>query len=155
MIGWDSFIIINNHYTVGTGIVVYLLGVYIIVGFSRWLSGKNKNLLPMKEIQEKWVQYLGQKDSLEEEMATHSSILAWRISWTEESGRLQSTGLQRVIHDWAHYLVFLRSFLNRNTQYSCPYTAEDTACTPVPWAPASNTELQHGLWQSLLISHCG
>ena len=43
MIGWDSFIIINNHYTVGTGIVVYLLGVYIIVGISRWLSGKKKS----------------------------------------------------------------------------------------------------------------
>ena len=43
MIGWDSFIIINNNYTVGTGIVVYLLVVYIIVGISRWLSGKKKS----------------------------------------------------------------------------------------------------------------
>ena len=39
---------------------------------------------------------------LEEEMATHSSILAWRIPWTEKPGRLQSRGLQRVGHDWAH-----------------------------------------------------
>ena len=43
--------------------------------------------------------FLGQKDPLEEEMATHSSILAWRIPWTEEPGGLQSTGLQRVGHD--------------------------------------------------------
>ena len=45
------------------------------------------------------VQSLGQEDPLEE-MATHSSILAWRIPWTEEPGRLQSMGLQRVGHDW-------------------------------------------------------
>ena len=43
-------------------------------------------------MQETWVQLLGQEDPLEKEMATHSSILAWRISWTEELGGLQSTG---------------------------------------------------------------
>ena len=42
---------------------------------------------------------LGWEDPLEKEMATHSSILAWKISWTEESGGLQSRGLQRVGHD--------------------------------------------------------
>ena len=47
------------------------------------------------------VQSLGQEDSLEKEMATHSSILAWKIPWTEEPGRLQSMGSQRVGHDWA------------------------------------------------------
>ena len=46
-----------------------------------------------------WVLSLGQEDPLEKEMATYSSILAWGIPWTEESGRLQSTGLQRVGHD--------------------------------------------------------
>ena len=45
------------------------------------------------------VQSLGQEDLLEEGMATHSSILAWRISWTEKPGRLQSIGLQRVRYD--------------------------------------------------------
>ena len=44
---------------------------------------------------------LGREDPLEKEMATHSSILAWRIPWTEEPGGLQSTVLQRVRHDWA------------------------------------------------------
>ena len=48
---------------------------------------------------ETWVQSLGWEDPLEKEMATHSSILAWRIPWTEEPGGLQSTGLQRVGHD--------------------------------------------------------
>ena len=45
------------------------------------------------------VRSLGQEDPLEEGMATHTSILAWRIPWTEESGGLQSMGLQRVRHD--------------------------------------------------------
>ena len=46
-------------------------------------------------MQETWVQSLGQEDPLEKEMATHSSILAWRIPWTEDPGRLQSMELQR------------------------------------------------------------
>ena len=50
-------------------------------------------------MQETWVQSLGQKDPLEKEMATHSSTLAWKIPWTEEPGRLQSMGLQKVGHD--------------------------------------------------------
>ena len=45
-------------------------------------------------MQETWVQSLGQEDSMEKEMATHSSILAWEIPWTEEPGGLQSMGLQ-------------------------------------------------------------
>ena len=48
--------------------------------------------------QEKWVQSLGWEDALEEKMATHSSILAWKIIWTEEPGELQSMGLQRIGH---------------------------------------------------------
>ena len=51
-----------------------------------------------------WVQYLGQEDLLEEGMASHSSILAWRIPWTEEPGRLQYTGLQRVGHYWSDWV---------------------------------------------------
>ena len=48
---------------------------------------------------ETWVRSLGQEDSLEKEMATHSCILAWRIPWTEEPGGLQSMGSQRVGHN--------------------------------------------------------
>ena len=55
-----------------------------------------KNLPAMQETQ---VPALGWEDPLEKEMATHSSILAWRIPWTEESGGLQSMGLQRVGYD--------------------------------------------------------
>ena len=52
-----------------------------------------KNLLAMQETQEMQVPSLGPEDPLEEGMATHSSILAWRIPWTEEPGRLQSKGV--------------------------------------------------------------
>ena len=53
----------------------------------------------MQEMEETQVQFLGWEDLLEKELATHSSILAWRISRTEEPGGLQSLGLQRVRHD--------------------------------------------------------
>ena len=56
-------------------------------------------------MRETWVWSLGLEDPLEKEMATHSSIPAWRISWTEEPGRLESTGSQRVRHDWATSLL--------------------------------------------------
>ena len=55
---------------------------------------------------ETWVRSLGWKDPLEKEMATYSSIIAWRIPWTEEPGGLQSTGPQRVGHNWATSLHF-------------------------------------------------
>ena len=52
-------------------------------------------------MQKTWVRSLGQADPLEKEMATHSSILTWRIPWTEEPGKLQFMGSQRVGHEWA------------------------------------------------------
>ena len=58
-------------------------------GLPQWLSGK-------ESMQEMWVQSLGAEDPLEKEMAIHSSILAWRIPWTEEPGELQTMGSQRV-----------------------------------------------------------
>ena len=56
-----------------------------------------KNLPAMQQTQ---VQFLGWENPMEKEMATHSSIFAWRIPWTEEPGRLQSMGSSRVRHDW-------------------------------------------------------
>ena len=69
-------------------------------GLPPWLSGKKINPPAMQEMQETQVRSLGQEDPLEEEMAIHSSILAWKIPWTEEPGGLQSKGFQRVRHDW-------------------------------------------------------
>ena len=58
---------------------------------------------------ETWVWSLGWEDLLEKEMATHSSILAWKIPWMEERGRLQSMGLQRVGHDWASFALLYKT----------------------------------------------
>ena len=55
-----------------------------------------KNLPAMQKI---WVQSLGQEESLDKEMATHASILAWRIPWTEEPGELQSMGVTKSRYD--------------------------------------------------------
>ena len=55
--------------------------------------------LPIQETQDTWVQSLGWEDPLEKRMATHSSILAWEIPWTEDPGGVQSMGSQRVRHD--------------------------------------------------------
>ena len=58
-----------------------------------------KNPIAMQKPQETWVRSQGQEDPLEKGMATHSSILAWRIPWTKEPSQLQSMGSQRVGHD--------------------------------------------------------
>ena len=83
-------------------------------------------------IQETWVWSLDGEDPLEEHMASHSSILPWRIPWTEEPGRVQSTGSQRVWHDWA-------------TEHACTYWVYIPDLCPVP------------LYRSLLIDYmsCG
>ena len=66
---------------------------------SVWASVVAQRLKCLPAMQETWVPSLGREDPLEKEMATHSSILAWRVPWTEEPGGLQSMGLQRVDHD--------------------------------------------------------
>ena len=76
-------------------LMLFTLGVFL-------LPQMVKNLPAM---QETWVQSLGWEDPLEKEMATHYSILAWRIPWTEEPGRLQYMGSQRVGQDWATSLL--------------------------------------------------
>ena len=72
---------------------------YLMVSLKEWdfpIAQMVKNLPAVQETQ---VRSLGQEDPLEKEMATHSSILAWRIPWTEEPGGLQSMRLQRVGHN--------------------------------------------------------
>ena len=75
-------------------------------------------------MQATWVWSLGREDLLEKEMATHSSILAWRIPWMKEPGELQSTWSKRVGHDWATSLSFLLRISpggehGNPLQYSC------------------------------------
>ena len=76
-----------------------------------------KRLPKMRKTQ---VQSLGQEDLLEKEMATHSSILAWKIPWTEEPGGLQSMGSQRVRHDWATSLSHFTFMHWRRTRQPTP-----------------------------------
>ena len=82
---------------------------------SWWTSLVVQMVKCLPTIQETWVQSLGWEDLLEKEMASHSSILAWKNPWTVEPGRLQSVGSQRVRHGWAtslsqigHYRVLRR-----------------------------------------------
>ena len=71
------------------------------VEYHKWASLVAQAVKKPLAMLETWVWSLGREDPLEKKMATHSSILAWKISWTEEPGRLQSMGLQRVGRDWA------------------------------------------------------
>ena len=75
-----------------------LLGCMAVLGASQ-MAQRIKNLPAMQDTSEIQVQFLGREDSLEEGTATHSSILAWRISWTEKPSGIQSMGSHRVRHD--------------------------------------------------------
>ena len=81
-----------------------------------WASLVAQMVKNLPAMQETWVRFLGWEDPSEKGMATHSSILAWRIPWTEKPGGLQSMGLQRVRHDWAtkHSSLCLYILLSRN-----------------------------------------
>ena len=70
--------------------------IFLLDIFPYWASIVAQSVKNLPEVQETWVQTLGLEDPLEKEMANHSSILAWKISWTLEPGRLQSMGLLRV-----------------------------------------------------------
>ena len=76
-----------------------LMNIYLVPSFHILASLVAQRLKHLPAMWETWVQSLGQEDPLEKEMATHSSILAWRIPWMEEPGGLESTGSQRVRHD--------------------------------------------------------
>ena len=78
---------------------------------STWASLVARWVKNLPALQETWVQSSGWEDPLEKEMATHSSILAWRIPWTEERDRLQSMEWQRVRHDCVtnfHFHIFMK-----------------------------------------------
>ena len=79
-----------------TSCVLLICCLMIIVVLT---SPVTQTIKPLPTMRETWVQFLGREVQLEKEMATHSSILAWKIPWAEELGRLQSVGLQRVGHD--------------------------------------------------------
>ena len=100
--------------------LVFTLGIYIVL----WAQ-LVKNLPAMRET---WVQFLGWEDPLKWGMTTHSSILVWRIPWTEEPGRLQSMGSQRVSHNWATFSKQWKRYV-LDTQ-SCFTLRDPTDCGP-------------------------
>ena len=98
----------------GTGVFVWLCFISNIWGFPGGTVVKN----PMQDTQEMWVQSWDQKDPLEEEMATHSSILAWEIQWSEKPG-LQPWGCKRVRCDlmtkqlwYSSWHIYVRRFFS-------------------------------------------
>ena len=78
----------------------------------------------MEETQETRIQSLGWEDPLEEEMATHSSILACEIPWRGEPGGLQPIGLRRTGHDWAPAYIFLREEISARQEFQMPRSQE-------------------------------
>ena len=70
-----------------------------MVHIMKWVSLVAQTVKCLPAMRETWVRSLGREDPLEEEMATHSSTLAWKIAWTEKPCKLQSMGSQRVGHD--------------------------------------------------------
>ena len=93
----------------------------------------------MQDMQEMWVRPLGQEDPMEEEMATHSSILAWEIPCSEEPGRLQSMGLQRVGFNWAHtyartaILSYFEKSYPRDNKASVFFLNDTVLCLGIKW----------------------
>ena len=81
---------------------------------------------------EDWVWSLGQEDLLEKGMATHSSILAWRIPWTEEPDGLQSTGSQRVRHNWATNTFTLWKIVRHACKEAQPMVIFKKKCFSIP-----------------------
>ena len=96
-------------------------------GLPRWLRGKNQSAM-----QETRVQSLGQEDPLEEGMATHSSILAWRIPWAEEPGELLSIGSKRVGHDWSDW-----AHTQKLTEHCKSTLLQENKFTKEKWNPGN------------------
>ena len=97
---WDENIR-TSHYIYFHLIILNVCFLYYKVHVYYLVSLVAQMVKSLPTMRETWVWSLAREDPLEKEMATHSSILAWRIPWTEEPGRLQSMGSQRVRQDWA------------------------------------------------------
>ena len=105
-------------------LIVFLIRMLYVFMFAL-VAQRVKHLPAMQEI---WVWSLGQEDPLEKETATHSSILAWRIPWTEKPVRLQSMGSQRVGHDWVtslHFTHWVQDFPSGSDGKASVYNAGD------------------------------
>ena len=104
-------------------------------------------------MQETWVQTLGLEDLLKKKMAAHSRILAWKIPWTEEPGRLQSVGSQRVGHDWATSLAGRLNEIKHKLLSTVIVTAISSITfiitTSATTATAFTVVIYKALWQTI------
>ena len=114
--------------------VVYMFQCYSLnsVSLSPWVSLVAQTVKNLPAMQKLWFWSLGQEDPLREEMATHSSVLAWGIPWREEPGGLQSMGSQRVGHDWA---------TNTNSFHHCIHKSVFYVCISIPALQISSSVL--------------
>ena len=97
-----------------SSLTTLLLFMFVYIRSRASLVAQSVKNLP--EVQETQVQSLGQKNPLKKEVENHSSILAWKIPWTEEHGRLQSMGSQRVRHYWATITYLKRKRVGRDSK---------------------------------------
>ena len=116
-----------------------------------WASLVAQTLQHQSAMQKTQVWSLGQEDPLEKEMASHFSVLAWRIPWTEEPGGLQSLESQRVRHNWAkntHKILYVcvcaRTYMHAKSLQSCP-----TLCDPRDYSPSGSSV--HGVLQARIL----
>ena len=104
-----------------------------------------------------WVQFLVQEDPLAKGMATHSSILVWRIPWTEDPGSLHSIGLQRAGHNWTASItrafLFFKAviFCNiyRNNACMLSHSVMPDSCNPMVCSPLGSSV--HGVFQARIL----
>ena len=99
----ELFISVFSYFPPSTSFYVCSSQAFTYTALIKLASIVAQIVTPLPAMQETRVQSLGWEDPLEKEMATHSSILVWRISWTEEPNRLQFMGLQRLL--WSESLV--------------------------------------------------
>ena len=102
----NIYVYINTYVYINIYIYIYIYThIYIHCIYKASLVAQRLKRLP--GMWETWIWSLDREDTLEKEMVTHSSTLAWRIPWREEPGRLQSMGPHRVGHDWATSLILI------------------------------------------------
>ena len=119
-------------------ILVVLVNTYPCTSIY-WTSVVSQMVKRLSTMQETRVRSLGREDSLEKEMAIHSSNIARKIPWTEEPGRLQSMGLQRVGHDWATSLTYVLCYRIQRIQRTreirpCPHRANLPVTSECPYS---------------------
>ena len=124
----------------------FVFHIFVLFGdhLGEWTSLVAQRLKCLPPMWETRVWSLGRDNPLEKEMVTHSSILAWRIPWTEKPGRLQSTGSQRVGHNWVTSL-HLEIWVPINTTgiFSMYYLSSVTHSSFTFWNKATFTTEKH------------